>query len=140
MIQWPIEVQKYQTTIPQSAALFLEQATVRGMKRNVRLWDLPKGTAPEDPATRRQRLSKKTMMKIKLRMEYEIHLYTKQRMPYLGRTVAVRNEFFLRFVPPKEAYTRLEKYPPILWQINLDIYQLKKTTPRTRQKVSSTPS
>ena len=53
---------------------------------------VPNGTAPEDPANRRKKLSMNMTAKTTV-----------------GRTVAVMNAFFFASVPPRDLYTRLEK-------------------------------
>lgn len=55
---------------------------------------VPKGTAPDEPAMIRKKLSKKTTANITV-----------------GRAVAVMKALLRRSVPPREAYTRLEMYP-----------------------------
>ena len=53
---------------------------------------VPKGTAPEDPAVRRNTFNKNMIVNTTV-----------------GKTIAVRSAFFLRFVPPSEVYSLLEK-------------------------------
>ena len=48
----------------------------------------------------------------------------------MGNAVAVTKAFFLRFEPPREAYARLEKYPPILGTL----YQKRKKDGESRMK------
>lgn len=46
--------------------------------------------------------------------EYSVLICPSLADTYLGRIVAVKKETFLFSVPPSEAYTRLEMYPPTL--------------------------
>ena len=55
-------------------------------------------------------MRRNTITKIKL--DIKSHLLSKKivmKLNYLGNAVAVRSAFLLRFVPPRDAYVRLEK-------------------------------
>jgi hypothetical protein len=58
----------------------------------------------------RKKFNRKTITNMNLWKKYLLTSDgTKKKCAYVGNAVAVRKAFFLRLVPPREAYTRLEK-------------------------------